>query len=103
MSRGVPRCSRHFRVLCEKCGAGGDRYLPLGILHKGWCAALQEDFDVALGIKAPQEEMEADADVAGGERQRQKKKGGHGSNGRGVAPFKHKFRTGGRKPFSAKM
>lgn len=64
---------------------------------------MQEDFDVALGIKAPQEETEADADMAGGRRQRQKKKGGHGSKGRGVAPFKHKSSSGGRNSFSAKV
>ncbi|CAL8464167.1 g3702 [Coccomyxa elongata] len=57
----------------------------------------EEEFDIALGIKAPQEEMETDADLAKDEGQRQKKKGGHGGRGKGVVPFKHKYRHGGKR------
>jgi hypothetical protein len=70
-----------------------------GILWK-----MQEDFDVALGIKAPQEEEDgADAERPKSKGRQQVRKGGQTGKGRAV-PYRHKSAAhrggrGGKRSF----
>lgn len=60
---------------------------------------MQEDFDVALGIKAPQEEEDgANAERPKSKGRQQVRKGGQTGKGRAAVPYRHKsaVQRGGR-------